>query len=754
MFYHRNNNVVITEISHRYFCHHIAQVQRDCQTERSEATTATAREQAVQRWASKIRLRLRSKPKPIQFQKKLKRRKSYMWLATVDQSLRNGTMFEGLQDFHYPLLKRPHDPYDWNLLISLADMGSDGVCPANWGKYEADLNWESRWGPSHRSWRCQMFALRYSQLWTRQVLFMIIWNSDGGSWHDDERYYSHKDVVMDNFENFNERSDQVFHWVSQWLIEDKPHLQAEACNPDIQAIVYKDGLKASSLWTAKPPHVTTNRFFGAFKRGKTEIQEWSCRLYATVSYMLETDTLPNGAKQLNLKLVKPDPALRSTAKQTDAARTIKQSMKSVSELAYRMYSDRENRYVLIIIVVYGNVIHRWFSNHNVTARSGPETRLWLLGQCQGGYMQHLREIAMNLRSCFLARKAGLDLNRISDVVASGDFSENSPCVAQHDELATHIGNYTLGMLGSRLRMGVNYIMGWPTRTVLFTDATAEKKAEAANEFKRSRDLFLEMKDVAEVQPIVDGMVKRPEHNHVTNVQLRLMLEIDEFRVSERFVQHCSDRNETVFSDQLVEDGIGWAKAACTRVRNKRLKSQAIWQAPVRGHVLDSLHRWTPPPLDEVGACRAVSMPEEVFTLQPEQTWEKLAEIKGYDVPSYHSPGPERINEHLNDSIVFTVTRRKNDFNKLQNAWMNCLFSGGQILVRDATGDVANGVWSFPLLQAGRLAWWSWPAEQLDVGLPTEHFLPSLPADCAKPDMTNYTVFIRDLGSWRAFEYTW
>ena len=85
------------------------------------------------------------------------------------------------------------------LLVLCPDQGSDAVCVYNFLAHKFGVNVEARWGPSHRAWNCAKASIRFAQLWCHEVLMSIWFNSDFGTWHDDERRLQALDVLHENF---------------------------------------------------------------------------------------------------------------------------------------------------------------------------------------------------------------------------------------------------------------------------------------------------------------------------------------------------------------------------------------------------------------------------------------------------------------------------------------------------------------------------------------------------------------------------
>ena len=191
---------------------------------------------------------------------KTKRKKSQQWAQTLDRALRCATSLNGLDVFHYPAERRlAESAYSWKLLRTLADQGSDGVCTTSWCKRIGEINIDACWGAAHRSWRDLQQGLRSSLLWALQVVFMMVWNSDSGSWADDERYWGLRTCCNDNFEFLTADQDMVFQALSSDYIDDHPELRSLLSLPDADAQIYSH-LQGAPLFSRKPDHVSSNRF--------------------------------------------------------------------------------------------------------------------------------------------------------------------------------------------------------------------------------------------------------------------------------------------------------------------------------------------------------------------------------------------------------------------------------------------------------------------------------------------------------------
>ena len=724
---------------------------KDIRTVRQESKGAK-RAVATQEWVRRVRARTtlgtvtKYRPEP-----KIERRKSHSWLLCLDAMIRSSTAFEGLQAFQYELGTRPKDAHDWKLLICNADMGSDGVCGSNYVRHSLSCNIDMRWGPAHRAWNDTKAALRYAQLWAHEVLMIIVYNAEFGSWHDDERCWQVRDVVQSNFDSLDETTDVGFQHVVGGLVEDSGSA-LDMGSPDIVGKMYKY-LVDAPIWKRKFDHVSTNRFFGAIKRGQEEAPWWTARFYGYLSLMIETDTLPAASKSIGLKLVRPDPSTRSTAKQKETARVLKASAKNVTELAYLMYADRENRSLQVVISTLSDVAVKWYMEHNTSTRSGNGTFKWIHDQCDGGFFKHLCDFARGLSNERLQLDCGVHVSQ-SQTFIDEDVHLDSPCVKSNDRLASYAGNLVLGFLSSRLRHGLPYLVGWPTRSSLLASDDESVRKAAVEEFKRSYSTWMLMKEKSGTHPLIATMVERSEWSSLPVVQLREMLRSQAWKLDDRTIDFCKQRNSTLWTDQVAEDGFNHAKASARNVPNKRLSHQSVWLAPVKKRVLEEIHQWERPTMDFAGSFRGAKTSDEQFVPSADSTWDALGGIKSTTSATWHSPGPDRLWEHLTDQSLMREAMRTSRTDKFGNLWMQVFFSGGEMLVRDRTKKVCRGEWVYPLVPSGASTFLAWPAQDITPPeFPHRFFVPHTDPRFNR-DLVEVSIWTFDLDDWDALAYDW
>ena len=226
-----------------------AKVMKDLRVQRGELAGAK-RVAATELWVRKVRAKLAGGAAPREaLDGRLKRKKAYSWLVCYDHMVRESTSFGGLQAFEYPAASRPADPWSWRLLICTMDQGSDGLAAASFLRHQLEMNFEVRFGPSHRSWSDTKAALRYAQLWCHEILQIICYNAEFGKWHDDERCWQVRDVVSANFRALTEPNDEVFHMLMDGVLEDSG-LEGELGDAGIRSQLYQYLVEAP-IWKKK-----------------------------------------------------------------------------------------------------------------------------------------------------------------------------------------------------------------------------------------------------------------------------------------------------------------------------------------------------------------------------------------------------------------------------------------------------------------------------------------------------------------------
>lgn len=221
------------------------------------------------------------------------------------------------------------------------------------------------------------------------------------------------------------------------------------------------------------------------------------------------------------------------------------------------------------------------------------------------------------------------------------------------------------------------------------------RSQAVAEFKRNLSTHVLAKANIELHPWVKAFVEKSDWNTTACQQLVMMLRNEGWVATPRFIEHCTQRNMTLWADQVPEDGFNYAKAAARRVPNKRLSHASVWMAPVRSHVLDKVHKWLPPQLDMAGEKRNIQVEDSAFEPSGAGLRGRLSDIKTPTAPTWRSPGPDRLQEYWFEQALFLHVMQYRVHDQLSQVWMKVLFVGGEMLVRDRTSRVCGGWWLFP-----------------------------------------------------------
>ena len=226
--------------------------------------------------------------------------------------------------------------------------------------------------------------------------------------------------------------------------------------------------------------------------------------------------------------------------------------------------------------------------------------------------------------------------------------------------------------------------------------------------------------------------------------------------TQRQREHSKARNMVLWSDQVCEDGINYSKAAAAKAATKIISASSVWRAPIHAKVLHDRHSWALPPQDECVASRDQEpLPKNLYLPEKKDVWKELHNIIGRSSPDWHSPGAERLNEHLLDVPLFHTAHRFARHECYQHCWLSALLHGHEILVRDKSERVCKGKYMFPLVAGGSSTFIGWPAEEVGRLFPYNSYQPAVVSDeVVKGNLDWCCLFIQDLSDWEAIPYTW
>ena len=255
-------------------------------------------------------------------------------------------------------------------------------------------------------------------------------------------------------------------------------------------------LRDDSIWRHALPRLGMSRFFGIVDRFQQhESDHWHERTYGLATLCCELGLIGKVGEQTlssNGSASKgggdklgPGGSAMSLAVAKQEAFQIKRARGNVVDHAFCMYSDVENKYKQEIIANVCSPLRLWHQRQNRALRSTDTARDWRIDECHRDYDKHLADIAATCHSFGPLCAMGFEV----ELEASDHEEELVGCAicATQDALANHLGSMAVGMLASRLRWGVDFLMPSTRRSCLLVRETTSDGFIA--EWRRANELF-------------------------------------------------------------------------------------------------------------------------------------------------------------------------------------------------------------------------------------------------------------------------
>lgn len=203
--------------------------------------------------------------------------------------------------------------------------------------------------------------------------------------------------------------------------------------------------------------------------------------------------------------------------------------------AFKMYADPENRARQWCIHVACEPLHKWHCEQNVALRDCSMSCDWLIKQCSGGYMVHIRETLRVLQAMPEMSSCGFEA-QLSNL--RGETVQGARCATQ-DAFAAILGDMCTALAASRLRWGLDILMGWPKRSCLLASSSDFDKAIAIAEVRRQFELI----EAAAIDPTpeVQAMVQRSHLRTPPAVQVLAVLRSSNWAFTPQVGDWCERR---------------------------------------------------------------------------------------------------------------------------------------------------------------------------------------------------------------------
>ena len=349
------------------------------------------------------------------------------------------------------------------------------------------------------------------------LLLLIVMNVEHGPFHDDLRFNQQREGWADACKHFDWTNFPLFREkLSQILEENGGEAKVLENLEDGEDNVEKALWDLAKVgWRPKGYKTNLNRF-GATREKAMEMKPW----WSISQMKYEHIALEMGmmkGKKLQSLLIKnpslnPDGSVNDGS--TDASRVC------VSDRALRGCAQNS---VVICNVVLGERWHYtlmcaiiegsapWVPFHktqNRCLRSSEGAWDWLQAMLRGGFMLHVNDFFRVKRDRGALQRCGFDLRCAT---AHGDMMHvdfSNDLVAEKDDLANILGEFTLSFGSRRIARCLFLIRGWPLRMAGIGSFEKIVADETVSEFKLDYDAFKHLESQEGRDAAMEGVYKR------------------------------------------------------------------------------------------------------------------------------------------------------------------------------------------------------------------------------------------------------
>ena len=342
-----------------------------------------------------------------------------------------------------------------------------------------------------------------------------------------------------------------------------------------------------------------------------------------------------------------DPSSYSAGKKE--ALKIKKGCKNLAKTALNFYINPASLQKEELIAAFTGPLHKWHKGHQL-ARSGEEVFAWALGQCDGGFFEHIRATLAVLHSTSILQPCGF-----TETSAAPDRSPSDCACAFQDGIALQCGLMCAAMVESRLSWGMDFVEGFPKRSILFSNRdTKASKQDVVAQFRRQCDV-IDSAARLERPAKMREWASRSHMRWTPVVQIRHCLRDSGFAVTPRFADFALRRNMALRLTQAVEEGNKYQMAAVRKSANKRIRDVAAMEALVESPVLHEIHRYKAIGASTAIVPRAAALDAGVFRISYNGVWTELRKIPGKsETAPWYSPGPNGQNSTIGELKALEV----------------------------------------------------------------------------------------------------
>jgi hypothetical protein len=517
------------------------------------------------------------------------------WTSNIDNQFLTSTPTGGLVFFRYDKLERGLWS-SWRTYPYVAfslDLGPKGLCGYNALEQLFMLNCDKWPDNSHGCNRDFFLALGLVGLKGFWLVMMICWNAEFGPDREHGRSQQLSTAMASCYHGSSAAENPLFQSKVGDVIDCLKQLGYVFDSPapiDSQAWEH---LKKTPFSAVGLSRCNLNRFMGGLYTARERLKRWDLDAWESEWLALECDMLHS--KKLLKKVTFRPAAMDAVPECGSSTASMKiqfedrQSMnfcQNAIQTRCVMLPNLDNKRIVAIVFTCSAAVLEWHGVQNRSQRSADETEAWHKSQLTGGLMDHVNKLVGSLSD----PKTSVACSFISSRMAAEHTCVEEAIV--EDEFADLQGQYTMGLVGCRLRRTLHMSRGWPCQFYKVVCDNGKYVAEIHARFQRDRAIYEALKAFDAKLDIHDDVLERHLFRKISNVQLMKAIDETNGAGDPDLLEICRARIRVLSQTQVAEDVIGTEKnTIITTAQKKFKKPESAMAAVLRAKTLSHKHRY-------------------------------------------------------------------------------------------------------------------------------------------------------------------
>lgn len=493
--------------------------------------------------------------------------------------------------------------------------------------------------------------------------------------------------------------------------------------------------------------MNASKFLASVSKFRQEEQWFHMRLFGYLHIALEMDMLQK--HQLKRIMVpggsapNGDEAADPLRRPLPEERALRQSCKNSVVLACAVFADSDNLVRQKIISRLAEPWREWFASQSSELRSCQASLDWELKQLRGDYMRRCQRTVQLLSSVDVPPGIGI---RTVFLPNDAEVLLDDVVMQRENDFSWHAAQFTLGLVGARLRRGLELLRGWPQRAALM--ASEASGQQCMDMLKHDFELWQHM--AATDHELLKSVVARSCFHTVLVQQLVAICKSQDWVWSPIIGSWVQQKHRRFRASQACEDAFKRQRRREARGQNRRGNPTRCFGVLLEREVLSKVHNYQEVDAKDCHLRHGSALPSDAFEYRQSTNLAYSSIISHSSSTSWYSPtAAGQATVHADHSLLMYL-RRKNNPDLLKNTWLSCFLNVPNIMMRCKSEGGLEEPWVFPIAEVPGSAGLGWRATlvQGDGQSAGDMFT----IECDRGGCIDITLL--DVGEWEARLVEW